>query len=400
MTRTAPWLIGLGLFGYPIWASAAAIVAPSAGSLGGYVHRASVLLLALPFLVALARGRLRLPRTDFWWILAVIWAGLFARLVHEIAVGNAMPLDAAPSRVVMLFFGSMVLPAIGMAVVSTDEDTGRRVFQVTTIIVWAAAALAALASLALARGYAAQVLGRASTETMSPIVIGHLGVSCAILSAFKFRDGLVFLIARLAFCGLGLALMAMSGSRGPLLVVVAVATIGAIRFLTLKRAIWAPIWPALLTSAFTVPILLELPFLANTPVAQRLAMSSIINQRLSGRASFIPETIEMFWASPLLGAGMSEPFTRQHPHNLVLEAFFTMGILGGVLFCVMALYTLWKAMPLVLSDSAWCWAGFLYLQHLMFGLLSSSLYLLDQFWYLTAIVIAWSATRPTPSKES
>jgi O-antigen ligase len=400
VTRTAPWLIGLGLFGYPIWASAAAIVAPSAGSLGGYAHRASVLVLALPFLVALVRGRLRLPRTDFWWILVAIWVGMLVRLIHEIAVGNAMPLDAAPSRVVMLFFGSMVLPALAMAAVSPDEDTGRKVLQATTWVVWAASVLAALASLAFARGYAAQVLGRASTDNINPIVIGHLGVSCAILSAFKFRDGISFTFVRLGFCCLGLALMAMSGSRGPLLVLVAVATLAAVRFLALRRAIWAPMWPALFTSVFTVPILLELPFLASTPVAQRLAMSSIINQRLTGRTTLIPEILEQFWANPVLGAGMSEPITRQHPHNLVLEAFFTMGILGGVLFCVMVLYTLWKAMPLILSDSTWCWAGFLYLQHLMFGLLSSSLYLLDQFWCLTAIVIAWSTTRPAPAKDS
>lgn len=84
---------------------------------------------------------------------------------------------------------------------------------------------------------------------------------------------------------------------------------------------------------------------------------------------------------------MSEEVYRQHPHNVVVEAFLAMGVSGGVLFCFALSYCTLRALRLVFSRDSWSWIGFLFLQYLVFGMLSGSLYQSEQFWCLMALVI-------------
>lgn len=183
MNRTAPWLIGLGLFGYPIWAGTAAIVAPSAGSLGGIAHRGVVALLALTVVASVWRGRMRLARTDFWWVLGLFMAAMSVRMVREFAVGSIFPLQADPVRVVLLFFGAVVFPVWAFASIPTSDPEAQESRLESP--------LGGLCrhhrggdgrSGPLARGYSAMVQGRASTENINPILIGYLGVSCIVFA--------------------------------------------------------------------------------------------------------------------------------------------------------------------------------------------------------------------------
>ncbi len=388
MTRTAPWLIGLGLFGYPIWAGTAAIVAPSAGSLGGIAHRGVVALLALTVIASVWSGRMRLARTDFWWLLALFMAAMSVRMVREYAVGSIFPLQADPVRVVLVFFGSVVFPVWAFAAIPTSDPEAQESRQKALWVVCAATVVAAMAGLVLARGYSAMVQGRASTENINPILLGHLGVSCIVLCLFtpiKHPLGWVF---RAGMSGLSVAMIALSGSRGPFLALGILAAVYGIRFLVLRGRLWAPIWPALLVGLASIPLILETPLLANTPLAKRIALSSVINARQVGRGNLIPASIEEFWKNPLLGSGLSEQVTYQYPHNSILEAFMSLGVLGGVLFVFLLGYGLFKALKLVFSHDPWCWIGFIFLQYTIYGLLSSSIYLLDVFWFVLALTVA------------
>lgn len=390
MTRTAPWLIGLGLFGYPIWAGTAAIVAPSAGSLGGIAHRGVVAVLALTVIVSALRGRMPFARTDFWWLLALLLGAMSVRMVREFAVGSVFPLQADPIRVVVLFFGSVVLPVWAFAAIPTADPEAHESRQKALWVVCAATVVAAMAGLVLARGYSAMVQGRASTENINPILLGHLGVSCMVLCLFtpiKHPLGWVF---RMGMSGLSVAMIALSGSRGPFLALGILAVLYAIRFLVLRKQLWAPLWPALLVGLVSIPVILETPLLANTPLAKRIALSSVINARQVGRGNLIPASIEEFWRNPLLGSGLSEQITYQYPHNSVLEAFMSLGVLGGVLFVFVLGYGMFKALKLVFSRDPWCWVGFIFVQYAVYGLLSSSIYLLEVFWFVLALTVAAS----------
>lgn len=399
MTRTAPWLIGLGLFGYPIWAGTAAIVAPSAASLGGIAHRGVVALLALTVVASVWRGRMRLARTDFWWVLGLFMAAMSVRMVREFAVGSIFPLQADPVRVVLLFFGAVVFPVWAFASIPTSDPEAQESRQKALWVVCAATVVAAMAGLVLARGYSAMVQGRASTENINPILIGHLGVSCIVLCLFtpiKHPLGWVF---RLGMSGLSVAMIALSGSRGPFLALGILAAVYGVRFLILRGRLWAPIWPALLVGLASIPLILETPLLANTPLAKRIALSSVINARLTGRANLFPASIEEFWKDPVLGSGLSERVTYQYPHNSILEAFMSLGTLGGALFVFILGYGLLKAFKLVFSHDLWCWVGFIFVQFAIYGLLSSSIYLLEVFWYSLAIVIA-ASTRNSQARPA
>lgn len=389
LARSPSLFFALAMFGYPVFASIASILLPALVSVGGLAHRGLVVVLALPYVAAFLAGKDRAHATGFWLLLGCVWAGLFLRLLREILAGVPVPLaQENPERAILLFVGAMVLPPIGLALARVAEQDGVQFYRHCTIVVWVATWLTAAASLVLAPGYAAQILGRASTESMSPIVVGHLGVSCVVLSLFGEYQTKLMKLVRLPCIVLGLGLIAMSGSRGPLLTLVVLLGFACVRFLVLRWKMWALAWPGLICGFLLLPGFLSHPALAGTPVAQRLALSSVINERATGRAGFLPAIWEMLYEEPVLGAGMSDPITRQHPHNIVLESFFTMGIVGGALFVVMVLYTIWRGRVLITSGGHWSWVGFLYLQFLVFGLMSSSLYLLEQFWCMTVVVVS------------
>lgn len=384
--RFGPWLVAVCLFGYPLFGGVAALLLPSNASIGGIVYRVVVMLLAVPWLVMLLRGRAALSRTDFWWLMCVLWLGLGLRLFHEIERGVPMPQHADPIRV-SLIFASCVLPSIAIGALSFARNDGQRCLNVALLCCWLSTLVVVVASLFFARGYAAQVLQRASTDNINPILVGHLGVSCIILSCVGARTEVLFLIARASFCLAGVMLVVVSGSRGPFLALLVVAAVAVLRFVVLRCRLWAPLWPSLALLCLFAPLLPAIPGLADTPLAQRMAVSEVLNNRELGRSKIVPRAWEMFLERPLLGAGMSEEVYRQHPHNVVVEAFLAMGVSGGVLFCFALSYCTLRALRLVFSRDSWSWIGFLFLQYLVFGMLSGSLYQSEQFWCLMALVI-------------
>lgn len=388
MTRTAPWLIGIGLFGYPIWASATAIAAPAAGSLGGIAHRAVVVLLALSVFVAVWRGTIRPVGTDFWWVIALLFVAMSLRLIREYLHGSPFPLQADPVRVILLFFGALVVPFFAFASAPSADPEGIVSRRVTSIVVSSATLIASLAGLALARGYQAVVNQRASTENINPISLGHLGVSCFLVCLLGCSGRTFATLARLCMMPIALALVIASGSRGPILALLLALTLYAARFLYLRRRIWSPVWPILLSALAATPVILDYALSMDTPLTRRIALSNLINAQPTGRSNVLPASIQEFWKSPILGTGLSEPITYQYPHNSIIEAFMSMGILGGSLFLFVLCYGLYRAFLHAFSTSSWCWAGFLFFQYVVYGMLSSSIYLLEVFWFLLAIVVA------------
>lgn len=384
--RFGPWLVAVCLFGFPLFSGVAALLLPSNTSIGGIAYRAVVMLLAVPWVVMLLRGRATLSRTDFWWLMWLLWLGLGLRLFHEIERGVPMPQNADPIRVALIF-ASCVLPSIAMGAISFARNEGQRFCDVALFCCWLSTLVVVVASLFFARGYAAQVLQRASTDNINPILVGHLGVSCIILSCFGARTIVLFLIARVSFCLAGVMLLVASGSRGPFLALLVVAAVAVLRFVALRRRLWAPLWPSLALLCLFAPLWSAIPGLADTPLAERIAVSDVLNSRELGRSNLIPRAWEMFLERPLLGAGMSDEVYRQHPHNVIVEAFVAMGVVGGVLFCFALSYCTLRMLRLVFSRDSWSWIGFLFLQYLVFGMLSGSLYQHEQLWYLMALVI-------------
>lgn len=78
-----------------------------------------------------------------------------------------------------------------------------------------------------------------------------------------------------------------------------------------------------------------------------------------------------------------------YPHNYLLEAFMAMGLLGGVPFVILIIVSLTKSYDIMKNNSSSSWIAMLYLQLLIMGMFSTSLYGSQAFWGLLYFVVSY-----------
>lgn len=93
--------------------------------------------------------------------------------------------------------------------------------------------------------------------------------------------------------------------------------------------------------------------------------------------------------NPLLGSAYTELQTGQYPHNLLLESFMALGVVGGVLLLFICLRAGFRAaVRLRLGELL---LPLLFVQYFVGAQFSSSLWGAEAFW---AIVVLLGATAP------
>jgi hypothetical protein len=76
-----------------------------------------------------------------------------------------------------------------------------------------------------------------------------------------------------------------------------------------------------------------------------------------------------------------------YPHNLLIEAVLSTGIIGGTLFLIMFIGCFIKSIKILINNNPWGWLGLLYIQYAVQSLASGSLYTSNVFWHLSFILI-------------
>jgi hypothetical protein len=90
----------------------------------------------------------------------------------------------------------------------------------------------------------------------------------------------------------------------------------------------------------------------------------------------------------LIGFGLEIP-SIGYPHNLILEAFLSTGLLGGVVFSILYLYSSYQALSHIFDkNSNWGWLGIIHVHYLIIAIFSGNLYGSNSFWYLLFAMIA------------
>lgn len=104
------------------------------------------------------------------------------------------------------------------------------------------------------------------------------------------------------------------------------------------------------------------------------------------RTKLLTDSWKAFVKHPLLGAGI-EPL-GQYPHNLIVESFLAIGIVGGMVFVSLVLISTIAAWIVLRTDRTHFWIGLLFVQHMIWAMLSGSLYGSAATWCLMAAVVA------------
>ena len=382
-------LAACAFFGFPIAALVPVLLSMQSRPVS-VAYRALVLTVSLAFLWRAARMRLPGIPLPIRWALGLLAAMLLARLAWD-SLGAALPLDLPWDDLwaqVLIFALVPALPFLYL-----PEHMGlilaRTMCTAAGVIAVMAIGIGALYSLSNFTG-----TGRLATDVINPITIGEVGVSLFIvcLSAravdSKEQRRRWSTMVRVAGGMLGAAACVLSASKGPLLSLVAVATLMfGYRLVRLR--------PGRRLAELTVAsLLIGVVVALGALLAQHglLAVYNRLSELTSDQSTAIrlqawSGALAQFDASPLWGSAAVELSTRFYPHNSVLETMMATGVGGLVLVLLLQGWGALAAHRLLVATPQHSWIALLFVQHAIGGLVSGSVYLGGAYWISLLMLI-------------
>ena len=214
--------------------------------------------------------------------------------------------------------------------------------------------------------------GRLETERLNPISYGHLGVTVTLLSLWSmliWKDKSILTKLNVIIGVLGIV---ASGSRGPLLSFACCMVVLSMRlnYKTLLLVLVVILMATLLTKFVGMD---DIYFF------NRISESMFED---ASRKEIFNDAFDAFRNNVFFGSGY--PF-ETYPHNLIIEAFSSSGIVAGFLLVSTIVMALIMSSRL-LKDSARGWLSLLFMQYLLSAMVSGSLYYSNIFWTLLVCV--------------
>lgn len=234
------------------------------------------------------------------------------------------------------------------------------------------------------------IVGRASAnELLDPISFGHLGATLFLISIINLNNqsiNILFKLFWLLITIFSLFIVALSSSRGPVLSIL----FCVILYLLAKKS-----FKLLSISFLFVTILVifnqqinDLLLQFNVDFFDRVIYASInsnSNEISNGRFDIFNVGFDefktniitvLFGSSFLIKHGLYE---GEYAHNILLEAFMSTGLIMGILFIIINLYSIKIVLNNFKSNSNLIISA-IYIQYFIGGLFSRSLINLHLFW--------------------
>jgi hypothetical protein len=230
-----------------------------------------------------------------------------------------------------------------------------------------------------------------ANSTVNSINYGQMGCALSIVSVFALtKQGKLF--TKLIFCLtflIGMISIAKAGSRSPVAVLAFVTIFFFVaRMGTLKSLVILLTISVILV--FSYQVILDLLSSMGSSIAIRL-QSAVVDNESNGRDEIWQNTMNIIGQSPYFGNYYIIPSgigAGAYPHNFYLEAFMTTGMLGGVPFLFLVVVSLVRSYRLLQQKHPASWIVMLFLQLVIFGCFSTSLYSSQDFWVLLFFVLS------------
>ncbi|MDV7187787.1 O-antigen ligase family protein [Lutibacter sp. TH_r2] len=235
-----------------------------------------------------------------------------------------------------------------------------------------------------------------------PIIFGHIGTTLSLFSLYfyvypcynllKTKGVLNILINSISFL-VGIMIIIVSGSRGPFLSLLG----GIFLFVFFNRKLLLKNMSLKFKIIF--PILNigivwgVLKFYKSSFLERSMSFFQGTDQSSSIRLDLWRISFEKFIENPMVGnTFLLEYFwnsktSMMHPHNFLIEAFYTLGIVGGVIFLVICFLAIKISFKLIVTSN-YSWISLYFIQYLFFSFVSSSIYQNYKFWIAVAFLFS------------
>lgn len=311
------------------------------------------------------------------------------RVVYDLTYNNLLYKE--PSEYFLNWFGICLIP--GIYCFFLDSKHSEKYLHLSWILLYISSILALLLIFQEQGNAKFSEQGRLAGESLNPISLGHQSASMILVSIYnllkktsndwkhrKYKLNILSLI-------IGVLLLFSAASKGPVF-----ATLGAILcyLISLKKRKFNSLKIVFTIIAFCIPIIL-LASSMNFGFLERLLSfldgADFDDTNFIQRPELYKKTIKLIANNTVLGYALEIP-DYGYPHNLILEAFLTTGVLGGSLFVMLHILAGIKAIMIIMDENnSWGWLGLIYIQYAIGSMFSGSLYGSNIFWYLLFAIL-------------
>jgi hypothetical protein len=269
-----------------------------------------------------------------------------------------------------------------------------------SIEVFGAIAMLLILYLGLRGVFDGRVLRRLATSVLNPISVGHLGVSVFIVALCGLA-GSSFLakVSRWLIIVVSVVVIVASASRGPILAALLSALVYSFaRRKRRKLGFGVLLFRLGLLGAAVTAVVIGVNYLEDMGYISLIERFSDTLEDIAAqeRIAMAVGAWTQFTEHPLLGSSFVEMRFYTYPHNIVLESLMATGIVGGGLLALSIGAGLLASMRIVTASPSMAWVGLIYLQYIVNGMVSGSLYLDGAFWAygFGALALARTLARP------
>lgn len=311
----------------------------------------------------------------------IFWVLLIVRILYDLYVRTDIPISSGRARETVIYvFLTCLIPAL--SVYKSLPSINYEMAFKFTLFGYAILIPVFYINNPLLFSTESTDLRLEGNMAMNTIAFGHYGVTLALLALFWGKTENVHWKAFLSYflIGLGVFVMLRAGSRGPLVALfacfvfyymarqktsIAGIVIGAILIFVLY-----------LISDFIFDIIRRI----SPMLASRLTLSGTATEYeelSSGRSTLYEEALNRFYDSPLIGesfAIFSPDGSFIYSHNMVLDAFMGLGIIGGIIFVVILFHSFKNSYLMVMFRSQHWWIALVCIQYIVYYMLSGAFY--------------------------
>lgn len=332
---------------------------------------------------------------SFWSLTYIYFALLFMRLFVDFVIPwKGFFLYLSPMTIIFFYFVTMIMPCLYIRKIGEELDYIRfSLLSGIFLCLYLFFSYKEIASgMLLAATTGGQFEGLGGIDIIS---YGHLGLSLIILAVYIIMySSKKLLPLGMLFIAVGLSAMVLSGSRSPFVAL-------AICLFVLLKSKYSK-WYYLLIGLILVVIFANLfqeEVLRFNDYLKSMGISSfdrVVNtfwgegmsmeENSSGRDDIWTVGWSIFMQNPFWGVSYLLP-DDSYVHNIFIEQFMSLGLLGGVLFILINIKTLYFGWKTITYFPNTALVYVLFIQYLVLGCFSRTIIALGAYWLFMFITI-------------
>ncbi len=303
----------------------------------------------------------------------LIFAAAYLLRIY-VSLGSGYLLHREPVEILLYFLGFCVFPFMFIRFLDITPRISALTFKFVTVGAAAFAVLTTIAFQDIIDIGARAAISFGADDIISPLFLsycGAIGIGLSLAGLFSPTISKRWRLVLFATAAVSLVPFFVGGSRGAIISIV----IPFLLFTPFSRSKKFLVRVAILFILFGMLTIASLYL--DTTAFRRFGeiFDDIDNNAAEASRIFLWATsISQFAEAPLFGSSLQNTAFAYYPHNFLLEALISTGILGGIPLALVVAACLWKCRLVTIEQPENYWIVVLFVQALLHTSLSGALY--------------------------